>query len=106
MRPEPLGYYSLGPRASLSRNARRPDCLPAIAGAARTNLLFQAIGFLPRKNHAVDYGLNWPHAAITHKTGGMRSESAPIIISTTRSGRSMNPTLHRLGMQFSDRDRV
>src|SRR5579872_4790038 len=43
--------------------------------------------------------------AITHSTGAMRSNSAPMISSTTRSGRSMNPTLH-CGMVFSARARV
>src|ERR1019366_3739827 len=41
-------------------------------------------------------------AAITHSTGPMRLNSAPMMISTMRSGRSMKPTL-QLGMSDSAR---
>ena len=43
--------------------------------------------------------------ASTHSTGAMRFVSAPMMISTMRSGRSRKPTL-QLSMPFSDRARV
>ena len=49
--------------------------------------------------------VRFPSTAITHSTGAMWSNSAPMITSTTRSGRSMKPTLH-MGMEFSARARV
>jgi len=43
--------------------------------------------------------------AITHSTGPMRVNSPPIISSTSRSGRSINPTLHN-GISDSARARA
>ncbi len=63
-----------------------------------------SFGFLPSINNTVNYR-DRGHHEITHRAGAMRSNVPPKINSTSRSGRSMKPTL-QVGISDSARARV